>query len=163
MTTVNGVPTAIVEKLLDNLRDLTYNVSQLNIKQETTQDTLVETSEKIAVALTKVAERLNSPPRHEELEKQLKAIDDKMLAYQKVEEEQTDLLKSTIKTIKIAAGLFGIALLIAAILVTVIEKTKTSSSTDLGPKIELLEKKMDQHIKTVIPKDNNEAKKNENN
>jgi hypothetical protein len=51
---------------------------------------------------------------------------------------------SFIKTIKIAASLFAIVLLISAIFVTVIDKTKFSFSTH--DKIESVEKGLSDHI-----------------
>lgn len=143
--TINGVPTTIVEKLLDNLKELTRNVSEVSIKTDSIQDSIDESAEKVAAALTKVAERLNTPPRHEELEKEIKELDKKLDSYEKVEQEQTELLKSVIKTIKIASSLFGLAILIAAILMTVVEKTKYSNIHD--QKIELIEKTVQDHMK----------------
>lgn len=157
----NGVPTSLVEKLLDNLRDLTKGVSEVTIKQNNLQDSIDETTDKIADALTKVADRLNTPPRHEELEKEIKELNVILKNYEKAEEEQTDLLKSVIKTIKIAAGLFGLALLIAAILITVVEKTKYStlntkieqvSPIENKQKIEKLEKDLSEHLDKKVTK-----------
>jgi lipid II:glycine glycyltransferase (peptidoglycan interpeptide bridge formation enzyme) len=145
LMTINGVPTTIVEKLLDNLKELTRNVSEVSIKTDSIQDSIDESAEKVAAALTKVAERLNTPPRHEELEKEIKELDKKLDSYEKVEQEQTELLKSVIKTIKIASSLFGLAILIAAILMTVVEKTKYSNIHD--QKIELIEKTVQDHMK----------------
>lgn len=142
--TQNGVPTSLVEKLLDNLRELTKNVAEITVKQNNLQDSMDETTDKIAIAITKVAERLNTPPRHEELEKEIKALETKLDSYSKSEQSQDDLLKSVIKTIKIAATLFGLALLISAIIVTVVEKTKYSSTNQT--KIESIEKDLSKHL-----------------
>lgn len=142
--TQNGVPTSLVEKLLDNLKDLTKTVAELGIKQNNLQDGLDETSDKIALAITKVAERLNTPPRHEELEKEIKSLETKIDQSSKEQKDQNELLKSVVKTIKIAASLFGLALLIAAILMTVVEKTKYSNTNQT--KIENIEKSLSDHI-----------------
>jgi len=142
--TQNGVPTTIVEKLIDNLKDLTKNITEITVKQNSLQDSMDETADKFATALTKVAERLNTPPRHEELEKQIKSLETKLDTYEKHEQEQNELLKSVIKTIKIAAGLFSLALLVAAIVVTVVEKTKYSSIS--STKIENIEKQLQDHV-----------------
>jgi hypothetical protein len=153
--TTNGVPTSLVEKFLDNLKDLTKNVAETSVKQNALQDSIDETSDKFALALTKVAERLNTPPRHEELEKQLKTVETKLDEYKKEEEKQTELLKTVIKTIKIAAGLFGLALLISAILITVVEKTKAYPSDQ--KQIEQIEniKELQKTLKEHIEKSNN--------
>lgn len=142
--TQNGVPTSLVEKLLDNLKDLTKTVAELGIKQNNLQDGLDETSDKIAIAITKVAERLNTPPRHEELEKEIKKLETQLDQSSKDQKDQNELLKSVVKTIKIAASLFGLALLIAAILMTVIEKTKYSNNNQT--KIENIEKSLADHL-----------------
>jgi cell fate (sporulation/competence/biofilm development) regulator YmcA (YheA/YmcA/DUF963 family) len=142
--TQNGVPTSLVEKLLDNLKDLTKTVAELGIKQNNLQDGLDETSDKIAIAITKVAERLNTPPRHEELEKEIKTLGTQIDQSSKEQKDQNELLKSVVKTIKIAASLFGLALLIAAILMTVIEKTKYSNNNQT--KIENIEKSLADHL-----------------
>lgn len=142
--TQNGVPTSLVEKLLDNLKDLTKTVAELGIKQNNLQDSLDETSDKIGIAIIAVAERLNTPPRHEELSKEIKSLETKLDSFHEGNKNQNELLKSTIKTIKIAASLFGLALLIAAILITVVEKSKYSNTTQT--KIESMEKNFSDHI-----------------
>jgi len=154
--TANGVPTSLVEKLLDNLKDLTKNVAESNVKQNLLQDSVDQTSDKIAVALTKVAERLNTPPRHEELENQIKGIDTKLVDLTKTETIQTELLKSVVKTIKIAASLFGLAILISAILISVVEKTRFSTAEkqifeNQQSTIERLQKDLYEHQKKIDP------------
>jgi hypothetical protein len=140
----NGVPTSLVEKLLDNLKDLTKTVAELGIKQNNLQDGLDETSNKIGIAILAVAERLNTPPRHEELSKEIKSLGAQLDQFSKEQKDQNELLKSVVKTIKIAASLFGLALLIAAILITVVEKSKYSNTTQT--KIESMEKNFSDHI-----------------
>jgi peptidoglycan hydrolase CwlO-like protein len=154
--TANGVPTSLVEKLLDNLKDLTKNVAESNVKQNLLQDSMDQTSDKIAGALTKVAERLNSPPRHEELENHIKGLDTKLIDLTKIEAVQADLLKSVIKTIKIAASLFGLAILISAILISVVEKTRFSTVEkqvfeNQQSMIERLQKDIYEHQKKTDP------------
>jgi len=101
----NNVPISIVEKLISTTIELTKQVT--NMPYTITQS-MESDIDKVGLALSKIADNLNTPPRNEELEASLDEI--KIIV-----NEIKDSIRGVLKTIKIAASLFGLAILIASI------------------------------------------------
>jgi len=101
----DSVPTSVVEKLITTVVELTKQVTSM---PHTISSSMSNDIDKVTTALTKVADRMNMPPRNEELEALLKEL--------KITTSNTNqAIKSTMRTIKIITGLFGLAILVASI------------------------------------------------
>ena len=101
----DSVPTSVVEKLITTVVELTKQVTSM---PHTISSSMSNDIDKVTTALTKVADRMNMPPRNEELEALLKEL--------KITTSNTNqAIKSTMRTIKIITGLFGLAILVANI------------------------------------------------
>lgn len=139
----NGVPITIVEKLLDNVKDLASKMSDSSHKTEQLEDSFYNQLEKVANAISTVGTRLNTPPRHEEIIEKLVDVSKKIEENTKEQQEQNKRLGGVIKTIKIAAALFGTAILLASLLINLNEKFSTDLTNDqarIEERIDKLEK-----------------------
>lgn len=132
----NGVPTSIVEKLLDNLKDIAAKLHVYEEHVDHLEDSMYDQLEKIANAIGAVGTRLNTPPRHEELVVKLDELKKGVEEVKLHQEDQNSRLKSVIKTIKIALTLFSGAVLIAGLIVGISDKLSRDALTKEQIKIE---------------------------
>lgn len=144
--TGNGVPTVVVEKILDTMKDVASSMKNTDIKMDQLEESFYKNLEKVADGMAEVGNKLNTPPRHIELAEKLdnlKIIVEKSV---KTQEEKNQLLSNVIRTIKIGSALFGLAVLIGSIFLGVVELTKKPSEQVVIEKIEKIEQNLNKHI-----------------
>jgi ABC-type hemin transport system substrate-binding protein len=130
------VPTGIVEKLIDNIKDFANKFQTYETHVDHLEDSFYAQLEKVASAIHEVGTRLNTPPRHEELEKKLDDVLKNVEEVKQKQSAQNDRLKNVIRAIKIALSLFGGAVLLAGLVVGISEKLSRDALTKDQVKIE---------------------------
>jgi hypothetical protein len=151
--TGNGVPTVVVEKILDTMKEVATSMKNTDVKMDQVEESFYKNLEKVAEAMTDLGTKFNTPPRHQEIIEKLEAVKTELDQVSKLQQEKTDLLKSVIRTIKIGAALFSLAVLIGSIFLGVVEITKNRSETginkqftEMGKTIDKLEQNFNKHI-----------------
>jgi|WetSurSiteA1Bulk_404760.scaffolds.fasta_scaffold01494_12 hypothetical protein len=153
MTTSNGVPTVVVEKILDTMKEVATSMKNTDSKMDQVEDAFYKNLEKVAEAMTDLGTKLTTPPRHQEIIEKLEVVKTEVEQVQKLQIEKTDLLKSVVRTIKIGAALFSLAVLIGSIFLGVVEITKNKSESfftkqisEMGKTLDKLEQNFNKHI-----------------
>jgi hypothetical protein len=141
----NGVPTIVVEKILDTMKDVASSMKNTDTKMDQLEESFYKNLEKVADAMSDVGTKLNTPPRHIELSEKIDSLKTIVQQGIKFQEEKNQLLTNVIRTIKIGAALFGAAILVGSIFLGVVELTKKPDVTVIE-KIERIEQNLNKHI-----------------
>ncbi len=104
----------VVELFVDNINESTKTV---------TKDL-----DKIDDSISNLDEKMSTPPRHQELEEDHKDLDIKVTSVLESLVSIEDAIKNGIRTIKIVAGVFSIAILIAASVITYFNTAKPAEN-----------------------------------
>lgn len=104
----------VVELFVDNINESTKTV---------TKDL-----DKINDSIDDLSEKMSTPPRHQELEKDHKDLDKKITLILESLSSIEDAVKNGIRTIKIAAGVFSIAIFIAVSVITYFNTAKPAEN-----------------------------------
>ncbi len=107
-------------------------------------DTSTINLNRIDESLTELNKSMSLPPRHQELEKDHKNLDTKVTLITESLVGIEDAVKNGIRTIKIVAGVFGIAILIAASVITYFNTKQINIPKQTSIKEEVvMEKRLD--------------------
>ena len=104
----------VVELFVDNINEANKNV---------TKDL-----DKINNSIDDLDTKMNTPPRHQELEADHEDLDKKVTSIISSLGGIEDTVKNGIRTIKIVAGMFGISVLIAASVITYFNTVKPTEN-----------------------------------
>lgn len=108
----NGyVPVSLFKELLSKVLEV--------IQKLPSNESISKDFDNVAEVITEVANTLNTPPRNIELDGGIKGIDELLKQIDNKLDILKDLLKGVIRSIKIAATIFGIAILIATSVITI--------------------------------------------
>ena len=100
--------------------------------------------ERLATTLNEINKQVTTPPRHQELEAAHKVLDEKVTLVLSSLGGIEDVVKNGIRTIKIVAGVFGIAILIAASVITYFNTKQINIPKQTSIKEEVvMEKRLD--------------------
>jgi len=119
----------VVEKFIDNMNKSSKNVT----------DSVTNNMHRIEDSVSSINEKMNTPPRHEELNDKLRSIESKMDIISKT-------IDGTMRTIRVVASVITLAILIATIVMYF--GTRGISVEDLKSledKIECMEEKVQKY------------------
>lgn len=139
----DGVPTSIVEKLLDNLKDIATKLHIYEEHVDHLEDSMYDQLEKVATAIGSVGTKLNTPPRHEELMEKLIKVSEKIDEGNATQKTQITKLSNVVNTIRVAATVFGLAIIIASIVMAA-GNYFVNKNTNIVQQIEELSKKVEE-------------------
>lgn len=115
-----GVPEKIVEKMIDHINVLSTNV---NAQAQSTH-ALTKEMDTLADSLSKVLDKLATPPRHEEIYSKMTEIEVNVETVTKNQIGLVNIVKSIIKEIRIYFIAIAVASLITGTVLTIYNYTK---------------------------------------